>query len=128
MWIEFNPPENGDRWNMFEDKSQIIRRQWLCIPSGLSADRISRAYSWGKISHCYAVGNLSEQTQKHRSSSFRQHCCSYLLSDKPLHHSGSREGPAVFVGDGSIDIAFKEREHGKPDAGSATLLVGPCVS
>lgn len=49
------------------------------------------------------------------------------LSNQPLHHSGSREGPAVFIGDRSVDIALKEREHWKPDAGSSTLLVGPGV-
>lgn len=49
------------------------------------------------------------------------------LSNQPLHHSGSREGPAVFIGDRPVDVALKEGEHREPDAGSSTLLVGPGV-
>lgn len=49
------------------------------------------------------------------------------LSNQPLQHSGSGEGPAVFVGDRSVDVALKEGEHREPDAGSSTLLVGPGV-
>lgn len=49
------------------------------------------------------------------------------LSNQPPHHSRSREGPAVLVGDGPVDVALEEREHGEPDARSSTLLVGPGV-
>lgn len=52
-------------------------------------------------------------------------CCS--LSNQPPHHSRSREGPAVLVGDGSIDVTLKEGEQGEPNARSSTLLVGPGV-
>lgn len=48
-------------------------------------------------------------------------------SHQPLQHSGSGEGPAVFVGDRSVDVALKEGEHWEPNAGSSTLLVGPGV-
>lgn len=49
------------------------------------------------------------------------------LSNEPPHYRGLGEGPAVLVGYGSIDIALEKREHGKPDASSATLLVGASV-
>lgn len=49
------------------------------------------------------------------------------LSNQPLHHNRSREGPAVLVGDRPIDIALKEGEHREPNASSSTLLVGPGV-
>lgn len=49
------------------------------------------------------------------------------LSNQPFHHSRSSEGPAVFIGDRTVDVALKEGEHWKPNAGSSTLLVGPGV-
>lgn len=49
------------------------------------------------------------------------------LSNQPPHHGGLGEGPAVLIGYGSIDVALEKREHGKPDARSATLLVGASV-
>lgn len=49
------------------------------------------------------------------------------LSNQPPHHSGSREGPSVFVGNRPVNVAFKEREHREPDACSSALLVCPGV-
>lgn len=52
---------------------------------------------------------------------------SSLLSNQPLHRRRSGEGPAVLVGDGPVDVALEEGEHGEPDASSPTLLVRPGV-
>lgn len=49
------------------------------------------------------------------------------LPYEPPHHSRSGEGPAVLVRHGSVNVALKEGEHGEPDAGSPTLLVGAGV-
>lgn len=52
----------------------------------------------------------------------------HLVPNHPPDHGGFREGPAVLVGHRAVDVAFEEGEHGEPDAGPATLLVGPGVS
>lgn len=48
-------------------------------------------------------------------------------ANQPPHRGGSREGPAVFVGDRPVDVALEEGEHGEPDARPSALLVRPGV-
>lgn len=50
-----------------------------------------------------------------------------VLSDESSEQGGPGEGPAVLIGDGTIDVALEEGEHWKPDACTATVLVGTRV-
>lgn len=52
----------------------------------------------------------------------------FFLANECFHEDRPGEWPAVLIGDGTIDTALKEREHRKPDASSAAVLVRPCVS
>lgn len=80
-----------------------------------------------KTSHTASVGNFTKQTKQHRLRSVWQNRCTCSFSNKLPNHSRSSEGPTVLVGDGPVDVALKEGEHGEPDASSSTLLVGPGV-
>lgn len=104
-----------------------LQEVWLCV-----SHQILRGWHQlsllMKIPHTTSVGNLTKQTEKqHKLRSVWQQRWRCSLSNQPPHHSGSREGPAVLVGDWPVDVALKEGEHGKPDASSSALLVGPGV-
>lgn len=111
LWIEAVP----------EYKKKI----WLCIsPQALVLTGSHWSSLWMKIS----LFRLATWQNGHRKSAgwtVQRRCRS--LSNQPPHHSRFREGPAVLVGDGPVDVALEEREHGEPDARSSTLLVGPGV-
>lgn len=49
------------------------------------------------------------------------------LSNQSFHEDWFVEGPVILVGDGSVDVALKEREHGEPNPCSAALLEGSGV-
>lgn len=51
----------------------------------------------------------------------------FFLANECFHEGRPGERPAVLVGDGTVDVALEEREHGKPDASSAAVLVRPRV-
>lgn len=91
-----------------------------CIPSGLSADRMTSLVLVDQ-EVILSIGNLTKANSEIALVQRRS------LPHQPLQDSGSGEGPAVFVGDGSVDVALKEGEHREPDAGPSALLVGPGV-
>lgn len=49
------------------------------------------------------------------------------LSNQSFHEGRFVEGPVILVGNRSIHIAFKEGEHGEPNARPPTMLVGTSV-
>lgn len=50
-----------------------------------------------------------------------------FLANECFHEGRPGEGPAVLIGDGTVDVALEEGEQGEPDASSAAVLVRPCV-
>lgn len=49
------------------------------------------------------------------------------LANQSFHEGRFVEWPVILVGDRSVHIAFKEGEHGEPNARPSTVLVGARV-